>query len=1065
MTDHCFISYSTADALEFARQLADELEGGEDKTVKTWFDKRDIDPARDWDDQIVAGIRSCKCMLFVMTKDSTAQGSMCKNEWNWALRYKKPLVPIRLHKEAEQPFGLGNRQWIDFTGDFKQGLAKLRLFLRHMDTPEGQLEALNDRLSDADRDLRRAQPAETARIQTEIDDLKAKIKRQEEIVRDPEAARKQTEANIQSGLERERQPEKPVAGKATTRFINPPPGVAPTYFQDRTAETREVARFLRDDSQRLLTIVGRGGLGKTAMVCRLLKALEGGALPDGLGDLKVDGIVYLSESGSHRVNFANIFAGLSQLLPAESAAALETLYRDPQASPAAKMSALLERFPDGKTLLLLDNLEPLIDVETFAIGDAELDESLCAFLHGAHSGLKIILTTRIAPRALNLCEPGRQRVLPLDGGLETPYAENILREMDADGRLGLKTAPDALLARAREATRGYPRALEALFAILASDRYTSLEEILAAAGQALPENVIQSLVGEAFSRLDGEAQQVMQALAVYNRPVAPAAVDYLLQPRAPGINSAATLNRLVTMQFARRESGRYYLHPVDREYAFNIIPEGEKDLVSEIAENLEDDTFSSFSLPPLPPLSSASDDLDNDTNSSFSLPPLPPLSSAFGGSDNDADDDSGDDDEIDFENYFNDFREPREDFTRYGLLDRAADYFARARKPREEWKKLEDLAAQLAEFDLRCEAGDYDTAASVLIEIDYDYLLLWGHYRLMIDLHLRVKDKLTDKTLRMSNLNGLGLAHRSIGKVKESIDFFQQGLETTREATDRGWGGAFLGNLGNAYANLGEARKAIEFYEQALGIAREIGDREGEGTELSNLGNRYAELGETRKAIEFYEQALVIFREIDARKGEGIVLGNLFDVFIDVGEIDNAIQSAQKGLEIINEIGMPPTYEFGYLSLAYLLRNNLASARINIEKALQYDEPANNHNVSVLHGIIALRQGERGSAQAAFAQSIAQADELLAKTPDFYDALDAKGLAMCGSAVSREWRVESSKERDEVIAEAVEAFRAARKIACHAGVVKRVLRLFDELAKCDADGVLVEARKAAEGIP
>ena len=39
------------------------------------------------------------------------------------------------------------------------------------------------------------------------------------------------------------------------------------------------------------------------------------------------------------------------------------------------------------------------------------------------------------------------------------------------------------------------------------------------------------LLGEAFSRLDETAQKVMQALAVYGRPVPPAAVDYLLRRR------------------------------------------------------------------------------------------------------------------------------------------------------------------------------------------------------------------------------------------------------------------------------------------------------------------------------------------------------------------------------------------------------------------------------------------------------------------------------------------------------------------------------------------------------
>ena len=38
-------------------------------------------------------------------------------------------------------------------------------------------------------------------------------------------------------------------------------------------------------------------------------------------------------------------------------------------------------------------------------------------------------------------------------------------------------------------------------------------------------------------------------------------------------------------------------------------------------------------------------------------------------------------------------------FTQHDLLIRAADYFAQARKPRAEWKNLDDLAAQLANLN------------------------------------------------------------------------------------------------------------------------------------------------------------------------------------------------------------------------------------------------------------------------------------------------------------------------------------------------------------------------------
>jgi adenylate kinase family enzyme len=53
------------------------------------------------------------------------------------------------------------------------------------------------------------------------------------------------------------------------------------------------------------------------------------------------------------------------------------------------------------------------------------------------------------------------------------------------------------------------------------------------------------------------------------------------------------------------------------------------------------------------------------------------------------------------------------------------------------------------------------------------------------------------------------------------------------------------------------------------------------------------------------------------------------------------------------------------------------------------------------HGIIALRQGDEVAARGAFVRAITQADEILAKTPDYYSALDAKGLALCGLVLCR----------------------------------------------------------------
>jgi tetratricopeptide (TPR) repeat protein/predicted MPP superfamily phosphohydrolase len=731
------ISYSPLDGAELAERLYDALRAA---GLPAWLDRHDVvDPGPSPDVQVEEALKSCASLSLVVTRSSITRDCDCARQWHHALSYKRPIVPLIFETGARPPLHLANRHAVDFAtagdaGAFDLAVAHLHRHLDWLATPEGTLQQLRDRLADAEFDLRFARSeVEQARIHKEMGELQKQIADQMRLVENPQQAAKRTEQSIAAGLERERQPEKPLAARTGTKFINPPPMTAPAYFQDRTVELGLLAGFLGDEACRLVTVVGRAGVGKTAMVCLLLKALESGRLPD-LGSaelngqvfgnehtLPVDGIVYLSAVGTRRVNLPNLWADLVKLLPPAAAAELEAVYQNPQAGTAARMLALLAHFPRGRVAVLLDNFEELLDAESGALADTELDEALRALLAGPQHGIKVLITTRLAPRELQLAEPGRQKRLELGKGLESPHAENVLRVMDADGTVGLKPAPDDLLDQARQRTRGYPRALEALYAILSADRHTSLAELLAQAEDYLPENVVEALVGQAFSRLDEAARQVMQALAVYDRPVRPAAVDYLLQPYRPGADSAPLLNRLVAMHFARKVGARYHLHPVDRAYAFARIPEGEPSDRKKAA----------------------------NLNRAGRIPEYPIPN------------------------------------TRFALLHRAAEYYCQARLPRAEWKTLGDLAPQLAEFELRCAGGEYDTAAEVLLEIDWDYLYLWGHYGLMITLHEQLLGKCSFSLFASRNLARLGGAYEETGQYQKAISCCEQALAGTLQSLRR----------------------------------------------------------------------------------------------------------------------------------------------------------------------------------------------------------------------------------------------------------------------------------------
>lgn len=1027
-----------------------------------WMDKHGLRPGCDWDDQLVEAVRSCRVLLFVMTPDSVETKSMCKGEWTRALRYKKPVIPLLLTPGIEVPLDLERRQYINCSGDFQTALEQLCRHIKWLSTPAGQRHQINDRLADANRALRRASDeVSRARIQDEIAILEKQIVDQGLVLDDSPGATRRIETNIARDLHAERTGRADAEAGDSGLFINPPPMISPTYFQDRIVETKQIASALKDESIRLAWVVGRGGVGKTTLICRLLKSLERGKVPGSSKGFQVVGIVYLSAVGTRRATFSNLFTDLCKLLPGNASAELHSLYSDPGVTTESKMQHLLTRFTSGHVVVLLDALEDLLSSETGSVADVELHTALRVMLTGSHHTIKVIVTTRLVPPDLAQIHPGRQQRVDLDEGLESPHAEEMLRSLDSFGKVGLKAAPDSLLKQARERTRGFPKALESLFGILSVDRDASLAEILDDTRTLLPERVFDALVGEAFSRLDAVSQEVMQAIAIYGRPVPPVAVDFLMQPFRTGFESGPILRHLVNMKFVHKESGRYYLHPVDREYALSRIVPGHED----DRQTADGPVFTRFALyhraavyymqtRKLKPGLKTIEDLSapfaefemhyaaHEFGSAAKL--LDEIESVY----------------YDLQGNLQTLIELRERLIGKLLDTRLAEI--NAGRLGQAYRAVGQLgkAMPFLEDALRIARANDEprNVTEWLASIAHNHKDL-GNMQMALELSdeaLALARSVSDDKLQSVLVGFMAHCKEFMGEPGKAIPLFELALEKAASTKDAQWQCANLNGLATSYFCMGQVIRAKEYAERALAIARTNSLRLWLSSNLGILSNCHNDLGQTDKALECLQEALAITRQTGQRALEAFRCLMLALIHVSEGQYAEALSLTLESKAISEVIDQPKLPSFCFFALAQIhyRTGDLSAARASAESACESVFPENLHNASVLLGLIALKQGDQKAAREALQRAVQKADQALTLNDSNANALDCKGLALCGLALCGD---------KGLIPHAASTYHAARAINRHPGVTKNAVRWLDTLAILDNTGLLEGARRAAAG--
>ena len=311
--------------------------------------------------------------------------------------------------------------------------------------------------------------------------------------------------------------------------------LATTTFVGRARELSELGAILADRKNRLITLTGMGGMGKTRLAVEAVRPLADAQTGS------AETLIYVDLSGVPNIEGAARALALSLALP-------PSLTGD---APGQVIAALRER----SALIVFDTCEHLANLNP-GIGD------LIDALLRAAPGLRALATSR---EPLNLADEFVFEV----GELAEAVALFDSRARRANLRFSLE-AERAAVERICGLTHGVPLAIELAAAWTRTLACADIADALAANLGALPADsdasVRQTSLRGAFeyswALLQPQEQRALADLSIFRGGFSGAAAQAVAQA---GLRA---LNMLAHRSLVRRAAdGRYDLHPLIRAYA------------------------------------------------------------------------------------------------------------------------------------------------------------------------------------------------------------------------------------------------------------------------------------------------------------------------------------------------------------------------------------------------------------------------------------------------------------------------------------------------------------------